>query len=444
MAMISWQKASSQNRLLDSVLHLGADDSVKIDALNKLFLEYEFVDQELAGKCIDRAQELSKEKPLGNAAAFTHYHAGFFAEDKGNYPGALAHYYDAIKIWEKTGNKIGQADASFCIGNIYYLQQNYPEAEKRYSAALKVYTEIGNKQGIANAHNNLGGVNFHQGDYKTALKEYSEGLKLREELGDKNWIADSYINIGNVYSDQQIYDTALTKYFAGLKLMEELGRKGKVSGILSNIGIVYIYLKKYKEARKYLDKSLEAAREFGVKETIRNSYKGLSELDSATGNFKSAFEDYKMYTLYRDSLDNEETRNKTIQEQLSYEFDKKQAVAVAEHKKEMENQQAIAAEKSRKQNIVIGFVIAGLLLVIIFAIFISRALRITRDQKDTIEIQKQLVEQQKITVERQKSLVEGKQKEIIDSINYAKRIQRSQMPTERYIEQSLKRLNKKN
>lgn len=38
--------------------------------------------------------------------------------------------------------------------------------------------------------------------------------------------------------------------------------------------------------------------------------------------------------------------------------------------------------------------------------------------------------------------LEEKQKEIIDSINYAKRIQQSHMPTEKYIETTLKRLKK--
>lgn len=40
----------------------------------------------------------------------------------------------------------------------------------------------------------------------------------------------------------------------------------------------------------------------------------------------------------------------------------------------------------------------------------------------------------------QKEIIEGKNKDIIDSINYARRIQNSQLPTERYIEKSLNRL----
>ncbi len=113
---------------------------------------------------------------------------------------------------------------------------------------------------------------------------------------------------------------------------------------------------------------------------------------------------------------------------MTYDFEKKEAVANAEHKKELENQNALAEEKSRKQKVIIAFVVCGLLLVIVFAAFIFRSLRLTRRQKTIIE--------------EQKNMVEEKQKEILDSIHYAKRIQYSLLPTDKYIERNLNRLKK--
>ena len=124
-------------------------------------------------------------------------------------------------------------------------------------------------------------------------------------------------------------------------------------------------------------------------------------------------------------------------------FEEKEAVAAAEHKKELENQEVLASEKGRKQKIVLFFVLGSLFLVLIFAGFIFRSLRITRKQKHVIELQKNIVETQKQKVEQQKHLVEEKQKEIIDSITYAKRIQQALLPTEKYIEKTLARLKNK-
>jgi hypothetical protein len=45
-------------------------------------------------------------------------------------------------------------------------------------------------------------------------------------------------------------------------------------------------------------------------------------------------------------------------------------------------------------------------------------------------------------IELQRALLEEKQKEILDSIRYAKRIQNSLLPTDLYIHRNLKRLLK--
>ena len=45
-------------------------------------------------------------------------------------------------------------------------------------------------------------------------------------------------------------------------------------------------------------------------------------------------------------------------------------------------------------------------------------------------------------IEKQKELVEEKQKEILDSIRYAKRIQDALLTSQTYIERNIKRLRK--
>ena len=53
------------------------------------------------------------------------------------------------------------------------------------------------------------------------------------------------------------------------------------------------------------------------------------------------------------------------------------------------------------------------------------------------------ISQAKDTITSQKQIIEEKNKDITDSINYARRIQQSQLPTEKYIDKSFKRLKDK-
>jgi hypothetical protein len=65
------------------------------------------------------------------------------------------------------------------------------------------------------------------------------------------------------------------------------------------------------------------------------------------------------------------------------------------------------------------------------------ALQIYRGRRDSV-----ILMMQKETIEEQKKLIEEKQREIIDSITYAKRIQRALITSETYIDKNLKKLVK--
>jgi len=129
----------------------------------------------------------------------------------------------------------------------------------------------------------------------------------------------------------------------------------------------------------------------------------------------------------------DENKSALIKQGMQMEFDKKEAVL----KEQQDKERIISNEKSRQQKIIIWSVISGLSLVIGFSIFIFNRLQITRRQKLLIETQKSETEKQKNIIAEQKRIVDDKQKEILDSIHYAKRIQQSLLPTEKYIDRVL-------
>jgi antitoxin component YwqK of YwqJK toxin-antitoxin module len=98
-----------------------------------------------------------------------------------------------------------------------------------------------------------------------------------------------------------------------------------------------------------------------------------------------------------------------------------------------EKELALSNEEKQKQQTIIYFIGAMLLLVLLFSIFVFRGYRQKQKAND------ELIEKNNLIAE-QKNLVEEKQREILDSIYYARRIQRSLLPTEKYIDKNLNRL----
>lgn len=456
-ALLLSQHLFSQKSAADSLtafIASGADDTSKVKAYNNLFLEYEFSDDAKASEALNNALKLSQKINFKKGEAKTYKLFGFFAEDKGNYAEALKNYFAALKIYQETGDNHGLGAAYNGIGTIYFFQKNYPEALKYYNEGLRCFIAANDKSGISTSYNNLGNTYSSLKKYAEARKNLLASLEIDKELGNERGVAYSYNNIGILYDNEaesqstekaryEKLDEALKNQYASLQLKEKLHDQAGVASSYGNIGRILIKKKEYANARECINKAIALSLKIGYRSCLKNSYNSLSTLDSIAGNYKASLQDYKLFITYRDSLDNEETRKKTIQSQLTYDFEKKAAVADAEHKKELENQEALAEEKSRKQTLILLFVGGSLLLVLLFAVFVFRSLRITRKQKDLIEKQKDLVERQKQEVEKQKQLVEEHQKEIIDSFMYARRIQRSLLPSDSYIERAMSRLKKK-
>ncbi len=245
-------------------------------------------------------------------------------------------------------------------------------------------------------------------------------------MGDKQGIADSFHNLGNIYGLQCNYQEALKNYFASLKIRVDIGDKQGIASSFFNLGGVYTKLKKYKEAQDYLNRALILSKEIGSKENSKESYYGLAELDSIQGKWKAAYLHHKLFIIYRDSIDNDETQKKILQSTLTNDFEKKEL----ETKAIQDKKDALATAESKKQKMIRNSFIAGFVLMLFFGIIIVRENRQKRKANDQLRKKNKLIAEQKIVLEE-------KNKNIYDSVSYAKRIQNSFLTSEVYIKRHL-------
>ena len=113
-----------------------------------------------------------------------------------------------------------------------------------------------------------------------------------------------------------------------------------------------------------------------------------------------------------------------VKKELQYTYEKKELEMKAEQDKKDAITKAALKQKEKERN----YFIVGFGIVLVLVIFILRSFR--QKQKDNA------------IITAQKNLVDAKQKEILDSIHYAKRIQLALLPSENYILKSLTKLKK--
>jgi hypothetical protein len=164
-------------------------------------------------------------------------------------------------------------------------------------------------------------------------------------------------------------------------------------------------------------------------QTISEAASLLKILYERKGDYKMAVKMLELNVNMRDSIKNSELKKAALRQAMKYEFEKEQAIRETEFKKENEIREQAAREEHMRKNMLIVFILVVLTTVVIFSIMLYKRFRLTQKQKDLIE--------------EQKVLVEEKQGEILDSIRYAQRIQKSLLPTEKYLEKNIRKFDNK-
>lgn len=360
---------------------------------------------------------------------------------KGNFIKSYEYYLKSLRIAEKTNKKNWIARSYGNVGVALKEQMKLDDALIFFIKALEIGRANDLKAQTYVALTNIGNIysekfDKSKSDYdvKSALSNYLEAKKIVMHLikndNDRSNAVTLLGNIGNTYADIGDYSKALEAFKECLDLMGDGVFLGSKSMLYNNLASVYVELKNTKEAEKYLKLATQAANESQSPSDIMENYKCYSSLYEIKGDYKNAYLYHYRYKKLSDSLFSTENAEKRKEIELNMEFEKKEATA----KIELEKKEAIDNAEKHKQQILRNSLMVGIVLMLLVVFLVFRSYRIKKKSNE-------IIIQQKLEVEKQKEIIEVKQKEIVDSIHYAKRIQQSLLPTKKYIDKTIKRLN---
>ncbi len=497
--MVSWayaQLSDEQLIYIDSlqqVIATAKNDTVRIRAIglwdNQIWrydidLDYQ-LNQRIAAIADSNLADTTSLSPEEIAfyvgAAGTGYNImGIYHQDQGNLLEAIKYYQLSLAAKQRVNEVDGIAQALHNIGNIKYMQGNYAGAVELYTRSLKIREELGNKKGMAQSLNNIGLMNLEQGDIDKALEFYQKSLALKEEIEDHRGIANSLNNIGNVYQDREEFNKALDYYnrllaldpsktdakvigaaynnmaacyiglgdfetalehcLKGLKVKESVHDQRGIIRSYTSLANTYHALGNDPEAIRYAQKALQMARKMQALLEVKHAALALYDSYKQMGNNHQALAMYELYIESRDSLESEANKKEIIRQELLYTYEKQAAAdstknaevekvkdaQIAEQKAE-NKQFELKAEQGKQRTF---YLYGGLGLALLFGGVIFSRFQVTNRQKSVIETQKK-------QVDRAYDELEEKNKEILDSIAYAKRIQTAILPPTKVVKSYL-------
>lgn len=391
---------------------------------------------------------------------------GFCYKENGNFEKGIENYNLALTLFEEVKDSAGIGNVCNNIGLAYYSLGDIELALKYYERSILIREALRDHKGIGNTYNNLGLLYHSQHDTVKALECYRRSMNERAMANDHRGVAQGLNNIGVIFDDYGDYDSAryyyttsydicaanknykgmftalanlggvykrsgnldssLICYRQSLALRLQYGSKSYIAKCEAAIASVFGELNQLDSGIYYGERSLKTSLELNYPENISTAAEALSFIYEKRGNYIRALEMYKLYIENRDRISNEESQAATTRQQAQYKYDKQKLLDDATHANEL----TIEAEKQARQRIIIIAAIIGLILVVAFLIFVFNRLQLTRKQKLIIEEQKHVVE----TAHHQ---LGHKNKEILDSINYARRIQNAILPPEKVVSRFL-------
>lgn len=332
--------------------------------------------------------------------------------------------YKKAALYHSLKNDLEEGKTYYVVGWTGYNAKKYEQAVIDLHKGRAICQTIKEDPILHKIYNWLGAS--HNG-----LKQFDSALYYAKKVmvynASQNWtfgVAESYRYTGDIYYNMKQFDTALAYYNNAIPTYIASNSVGR-SFLLRTYKVRTLdSLKRYKEAAAELDYVFNKS---DKKDVLVQMYANAigRNLYAITHEPYKALDCYRRYDSIMKSSETDEAQQNILIAEFKKEQEKENALKEAEKKE----QTALFELENHKQKNVRNILIAGSLIILIVALFIFQSLRRNKKTNKIITLQK--------------SELEEKNKSIIDSINYAKRIQKAQLPTDKYIAKNLEKLKKR-
>lgn len=434
LGLVSLSVFAQQNTAdsLKAVLGKSKNDIDKAVLLNAISTEYKATDPKLMQDFAAKALELSKKIKYRIEEGNAYLNLGNSNIILGNYPKALECFSKAQEVFESELNantenkdavKNGLARAYGSIGIVFSEQSNYSKALQFHLKAVKIYEENREEARAARIYNNIGIVYQAQNEEFKALDYFIKAQKIQEKIGD-NTVGFTTTNIGNIYLKQQNYAKAWEYYSKAQELFTKSPDSRGLGELYNNLGSYYVqngkpehalknwqkalqsfasiddkfgvadtythlgefYYEKgnYSKALENANKALDLAKELQVLEQVMVSEKMLSEIYQKMGNSAEALRHLQFFSVAKDSLTNHENIRRSVQAEMNFDFEKREALQKEQHEK----QEILFSEKTKRNSLLAVF--CALFILLLFGIGFLVYNR--KQLKKSLTLQKELAE----------------------------------------------------
>ncbi|WP_276485640.1 tetratricopeptide repeat protein [Paraflavitalea pollutisoli] len=315
------------------------EDSVKLKLLNDIAFYQQYVDPAVGLQYAEKAIALATKMNDGSGLARAYFVMGVDYLRLDNVSKTLESLQKAANLYEAQHKPIDLARVYNTIGAAYLPHnEHYKDALVYLDKAIAIYKAQGDKQYLPSSILNKALLYKRMDSVGPAIRHFNEVLGLFRQYmpTNKQLEARIYSGLGDAYiefSEAKLrangitgnkYDSAVYYVQKALDVFNELGSEDGKANNHRRLGTLYLAQKNYPLALQHAKQANEIARQGGFLSMEADAITVISEVYAASGRYDSAFANLKKYVVLNDSLLNDEKERELIQNEMQYNFDKKE------------------------------------------------------------------------------------------------------------------------
>ncbi len=329
-------------------------------------------------------------------------------------------------------------------------------AVDQFHQVMDIAIELRDSVTISQTYSDIAIPQYMIGNFSSAIKNWKKSAQYSDLWGDYDRSYSSYLNCALAFSQSDELDSASRYFDIAVELFKTHDLDVNLTDLEMNIGVLHYKKGDYAGAIEYFEsvadrafsesddvnyakaisnitsaytevgmpqkgieyglEALEICKRAGDSKFTVDMYAILAESYAGLGNYELAWA-YKDTMLYiKDSISSLEKANNLAELEEKYQSAQKD-IQIAEHQVAIANEKLqTAQERQAKEqlNTVIIFIVVALGIVLILILVVLRGYQQKRRSAAVLQEQKNIIEQ--------------KNKDITDSITYAKNLQDSILP----------------
>jgi serine phosphatase RsbU (regulator of sigma subunit) len=360
--------------------------------------------------------------------AWMHNRKAFSQSDVGDYAGAIESYRTSLDIFLQHEDSAAYSAVLINISEIYAMSGQYDEAVEHLHQSLAIKEAIGHEVGIANCHVRLGTAYANLDKVEEAQTHYELGLEMWNSLCEnapnnrryRHFQSNGYTRAGNSYMKlgKEKQEQAYHFFNQAQAIGQKYGYFSTVVDAMNSKANIFLGNGKTDSTDHYLALAMRLIEEKALGNDLKiRALQTFYESKKLQGENTEALAFYKEKELLQDSLNRQKSLDDFVNHELKLKYEQEKALQGVENAKLLAHEE----EERATQRLIRNCVIAALALVILFLALLFNRLSVARKQSlASAELKKEIEESHATLAERHK--------EIQDSINYAKHIQQAVMP----------------